>query len=308
MKKFLFRLIFALSVTFIAFSIADFIITKTLRKNNKLDIVFKGNSNHDLIIFGSSKAYNHVNPRIIDSVLHVDSFNLGLDGTPFIHQDFIIKQYLKNNTHPKYIIQIVSNGLFVNRENLFRYTLFSPYMKDKDVYKFTNKYNGFDWVDYYLPLFRYSKGYEDIIKSSFSIFRKYNYKGCYLNTGQMDNSFEKFKKNNPNGITIEMNKSIMSLFENYIKRCKKENITTFLVYPPTYKSAQKYINNRDSIISFYKTLSKKYDIPFWDYSDSTISESKTNFSNSQHMNYIGANKFTKSLALKIKEYESSKKR
>ncbi len=61
----------------------------------------------DVIIQGNSRAVHHIDPKILDSVLYIDSYNLGMDGCSFNLQYARFKIFEKYNKKPKLIIQSV---------------------------------------------------------------------------------------------------------------------------------------------------------------------------------------------------------
>ena len=84
MKKFLYKiLLFTFLVLVCAFGL-DFFLSYRLRQNkNRMyaawNQVYNDSISYDLVINGSSRAWTQYNPVIIDSILGVNSFNLGID-------------------------------------------------------------------------------------------------------------------------------------------------------------------------------------------------------------------------------------
>ena len=87
----------------------DFIVTKGLRKSNSIHYdnfskIFSGSMNADLLINGSSKGYVQFSPKILDSLLLTNSYNISLDGNNFLTQNTLI--YLKG-FHAKKVLEII---------------------------------------------------------------------------------------------------------------------------------------------------------------------------------------------------------
>jgi hypothetical protein len=311
MNKFIANIITFSIIVLSVFYILNIVITTGLRKNDmiiysNLAKLYNGKINADLIINGSSKAYVQVSPKIIDAVLSLNSYNLGLDGNFFILQKLQYELYEKYNKLPKIIIQIVSIETLKKAEGeLYNYMRWAPYIDIGEVCNITKLYKGFSYIDYHLPFFRYS-GYpieiiEGILSSlNIHISASPLYKGYRSHDMPWDRSFDNFKKTNKNGIDISLDKVTCDLFEDYINNCKNNNIMVFLVYPPTYHKFKRYVKNREKLLAYYTKVSLKYNVQFLDFSQDELSKNKKYFYNSQHLNKKGSEIFTQKLAEEIK--------
>ena len=74
--------------------------------------IFNSKINADVLICGSSRAYVHLSPKIIDTILHIKSYNIGMNGTQFLMEYDRFRIYLKHNKKPKYVIQTVDFASF----------------------------------------------------------------------------------------------------------------------------------------------------------------------------------------------------
>ncbi|MRH99173.1 hypothetical protein GH721_01390 [Kriegella sp. EG-1] len=314
MNKFILNIIGFMVLLFVFSKCFDGIITYGLQQSetklfDNLRKINKGEIRSDLIINGSSKALVQIDPIILDSILDINCYNLGLDGTPFIPQKAQYEFYRQKNIKPKIIIQVVSNGTLRSLKSGFKdHIKFAPYLDIPQVNAHMKLIGSFGYLDYHLPLYRYrGKPFETItgILSFFKIkiFKTKHIKGYSPNDRNwIENKNEKkeSKKATINSEVIEKFTSLDSLsidnFESYLDRCKKENIITFLVYPPIYSESFRTIKN----IDYYKKAANNYNAIFLDYSkDSTIANKKLYFYNSQHLNKRGATVFTKKMAKDI---------
>lgn len=314
MYRFLKNIFFLGLIIFCVFYLLDKAISTGLRKSNmvmydNLTKIFNDGIDADLIINGSSKAYVQVNPRIIDSVLQINSFNLGLDGNAFVPQKLVYQLYEENYGAPKAIVQIVSNTtLEVVGENLYNYIKFAPYLDLDKVHKMTEQYQDFSFLDYRLPLLKYSGHPIEAVDGVFGFFNVHFtksplYKGYLPNDIVWDGSFEKFKEANQKGILFELNPIMCKIFEDYVKDCKRKNIAIFLVYPPVFHEFIPYVRNRNQIVEYYTYVSNKYKVPFLDFSQDELSLERKYFYNSQHLNERGSALFTKKLAMRLHDFD-----
>ena len=312
MKKFIINLLIFSIFSFSLLLALDKMVTIGLKNSNapvyeNLTKIHKREINSNLIINGSSKAIVQVSTYIIDSILNVNSYNFGMNGTNFELQNLVNQLYRIHNPNPDYIIQIVSHGTFKLNEDLHEYKRFAPYLNDSLVKQITNKLNGFSFADHHFPFIRYSGFSVEILNGITNYFgvilptdKSFKHNGYIPHNKNWDNSFDSFKEEYPNGQIINIDSSIVSLFNNYIMDCLRDSIGIILIYPPTYHESHKYIKNRGEIISLFESIANKNKIPFLDYSEDSLSYSKKYFYNSQHLNKHGAELFTEKMCADIK--------
>ncbi|BAO75041.1 hypothetical protein WPG_0811 [Winogradskyella sp. PG-2] len=273
----------------------------------KLTKLSNGAINTDLIINGNSKSYVQLSPKIIDSVLDLNSYNLGLDGNDFVIQKMQYDLYEKTNTPPKIIIQTVDFATLRKAEGeLYNYIRFAPYINVNEVATTTKQYEGFSFVDYNLPFFKYSGQPLEVLDGFASSFNVHispaNMEKGYLQKNlTWDGTFDKFKLENKDGINSSIDKSTCDIFEAYIEECNQKNIKLILVYTPVYYEFIPYDLDRQLLFDYLNDISEKYNVPFLDYSDDELTFKKYYFFNSQHLNKEGSELFTKKLSLDIKE-------
>jgi hypothetical protein len=314
MRSFLIKVSCFSSIIILLFGSLELIVTQGLKKSTDSNFVdwnhlFEGKINADIIINGSSKALVQVSTIIIDSLLNVNSYNLGINGHDFYLQNSKYSAYSEYNTPPKLIVQVIGNGTLKKREDLYQLEQFLPYIDNPTINKVTQDYIGLTTFDYYLPFVRYF-GNKKTIKEGFLSFfnasttnnKVSKYKGYRPNELDWDGSFERFIKYSPNGRTIALTDSSIQLFKQFISQQKKKEIPIVLVYPPTYRKSQQYTNNRAEIMALYNSIAQKYNVPLLDYSQEPLTKEKSYFYNSQHLNKKGAEIFSRKLAADLKQY------
>lgn len=265
-----------------------------------------GKINSEIVVYGSSRAWVHINPAIISRILIKTSYNLGMDGHPFPLQYFRHRLLMQRNQKPKLIIQCLDTNSLTKLEDLYNHKQFLPYILwNQEFMDATANYNGFKYLDYKIPLIRYY-GAREILKEINKI--KQNPKsdtprrirGYQGQQTIWNGDFEKAQKKSRN-ITIQLNESTIASFESYLRECQSKKIKVLLVYSPEYIKGQNFIKNRKQVIDLYKKLASKYSIPFYDYSNEPISKQRKNFYNVTHLNKEAAENFTEQLALRIKK-------
>ena len=306
MKTFLKKLIlFLLPLLLIAYGFDSF-LSAILKKSNSFadgeypvwNDLYGGKINSDVVIYGSSRALKHIDPAAISDRLRTTAYNLGVNGHSFKSQYFRHSLLLKYNKKPKIIIQTLDVTSFEKNSDLYNPDQFLPYMLNNKEMK-QAIYNGFHPVDYKLPLIRYYGKKEAIIEICKLLLRPgsnkpmrikgyrprdLNWNNDLMSAQQELGSFE-----------VISDSLIINLFERYLNECNREKIQIIFVYTPEYIEGQKFVINRSDIMALYYQLSKKYDIPFCDYSNDSLSFHKEYFYNSGHLNKVGAELFTAKL-------------
>jgi len=303
MKSFLLKLSLFFSVIALGLYPLDYLISKSLVSSkyyasgeiSTWKDIYAGQIKSDLVIYGSSRAWVHISPKIIDDSLHLNTYNLGVNGHNFKMQYFRHKEFLKYNQKPKHIILSVDIYSFKQQDDLYNYEQFLPFLLyNKDIRNFTSTYNGFSFTDKYVPMMRYF-GKSDVLlallNNIFNFNKESREKGYRGMEREWNDDFDKAKSEN-NNFKMPIDKEVITLFENFIKECKQNNIRLTLVFTPEYIEGQEYVTNRDDIIKIYQDFSKKYHIKFIDYSNSEICMHKQYFYNATHLNKKGSELFT----------------
>ncbi len=314
MKKLFINIFLFLCIIIPPYYLLDHVVTKGLRNTNFangcLNDIYNSRVNADLIIVGSSRAKVHYNPLILDSILHLNSYNIGLKGHRFQLQYPVFNIYMAHNKKPKYVIQNIDPSLLEPREDFFEYEQFIPYANDSIIKKYTKGMKGaFTVPELYMPLFIYNGHTDFIVKGIKSYFhrsvgksKKIVIKGFEPNSEIWDGRFEIFKKQYPNGITIKNSDTIKKEFEDYLAYCKSNDIKVIFVVTPVYYEETKMVNNLPELMALFNQYAKTYNIPMLDYSNIPLCFDKKYFYNSQHLNAMGADLFSLQLARDLKKY------
>jgi len=306
--------VFFLPVIILSYG-ADVFISKNLAKsssgaNPAWKAIFNGKVNSDIVIYGSSRATEHLDPKIFSDSLKHTTYNLAVYAHNFWLQYLRHRLLLKYNPKPKVIIYSLDFATFQKRADLFDPGQFLPYMLDDTlIEKYTKSYKGYTVYDYKIPLVRYygqmryihqaisqftgkapdvpdtAKGYSPSAEQTFTVFAEMAAK--------------------QNGYEIEFDKPSLVLFDQYLRECQKDNIRVIFVYTPEYIDGQHFIRNRAQLFDIIHQFSKKYDIPFYDYTADTMSYKKTYFYNSEHLNKTGSQLFTKKFVGNLKHRDGA---
>ena len=164
MKVFLQRVLLFFLLMAIVAVLADLCVSSGLRKTERghfytMNALMNQRMNADIVILGNSRAAGSYHPVVLDTILHVDSRNLGVSGQPFGISWLRWQLYRRKNISPKLLIvnidydelRIITNGF--EREQYY------PYLSDTLVKPYLDLY-GFSWADKHVPMFRYRGDYK----------------------------------------------------------------------------------------------------------------------------------------------------
>jgi hypothetical protein len=259
--------------------------------------IFSSRIDSDVIISGSSRAWVHIDPRILDSILHVNSYNLGIDGYPF-HMQFI--RYLifeKYNKKPKLIVQNVDFFTLYRRKDPYNKIQFLPYAQE-ELLQQELKIMGVSKFDIYIPILSYQREFlYQGLREFFNIehYSDNRYKG-YRGWEKEWNGFELEQMLLKDSIVSKIEPESIQLFDSFLNHCKRNNIQIILVFTPYYIKATEFTKNKDEVINIYRFFSEKYDIPFLDYSHDSLCYDTLYFYNAMHLNKKGSELFSLKLA------------
>jgi hypothetical protein len=311
MKKFALILLLFFMPIFILAGLGDYYINQSLKKSNhKYFVVWNdlvsGNINSEILIYGTSRARAHINPKVLEDSLKLSTYNLGIDGYTFDMEYCRHELILKENKQPSYIIQTLDYHMLGKIEDLYQYEQFYPYFDNKIVLETIKTYKGLNWWDYHFPLVRYFGSKEEIFNAMNILLRPSHnkgnrYKGFYNFNQSWTKDFEKAVESKKT-IFQKIDKESVILFEKFIVDSKKRNIPIIFVYTPEYIEGQHFVSNRAEIMALYKKIAIQYNIPFIDYSSDPMCFNKDYFYNAEHLNLKGANLFSSKLATDLKKY------
>jgi len=310
MVKFLSRLVIFCTILIIFSLVASYTIDIGLQKTSysyyaEWNDLYKSKINADLLILGSSRARQHFSTRILDSVLNLNSYVIGIEACRFRMINDVFNIYLIHNKKPEYLILSLDGYLLHENCNSYYYQQFLPYLQDTSIQKlYTGYLHEFTVQDYYLPLYKYRGERTQILVGIFEYFgiKQYprdTFKGFGSYNKKWDGTYDQYVNSIKVPIRQEVDSSDVSLLKKFLFFCKANKIKVYMVFSPEYLCGRELIINGDSIRSLYSSLSSDYGASYYNFCDDSISKDKQYFYNSQHLSSLGAELFSKKLALEI---------
>lgn len=254
--------------------------------------------NADLLIMGNSRAWVQYDPAIIDSVLGINSYNLGIDGSPLNRQIVKYNIYRHYQAKPKFIIVNIDCFSLTWRDGYEREQFF-PYLWDAYTRNEIMKIEPFSWMEKYIPLYRYItyNGIYNILKESWVDDELYKgYRGW--DAVWDGTSFEEI-----NEITFNVDDRTLEMFNDFLSECKAEGIQVVFCYAPIYSGVLEKMSNVQDMYDTYQEIAECHNISILDYTNSFPCGNTTYFYNAMHLNKYGAELFSRQLALDLKKME-----
>lgn len=312
MKKFLFYIFRFAFVIILLFSLITFITDKGLKRSEYGNLkewsdIFDKNIHANIVIQGSSRAWVQFNTYILDSVLNADTYNMGMDGTPFDVQYVKYKCYVENNEYPEVILQNVDWDTMDKNTPVFQKYQFLPFLNNHnfDEQLLSNKI--IPYKDVYLPFLKYA-GEPKAVQVGISEYFGFQHYASEKHKGFMsvegnwkESDFEKRK--NGGKVHWEKNPEVEKLFIKFLQDCQSKKIKVVLVFAPYYHELDNIIIDMTGLKTYYRNIAKEYNVEFLDYSSDPVSFDKKYFYNASHLNKTGAEIFTLKLANKLKDMQ-----
>lgn len=255
-------------------------------RNNHINI----HSNEDILVFGSSRAIDHYNPKVFEDNLNMTMYNCGQDATGIILYYTQLK-FIKERYTPKVIIyDIYLPDISTSYDYVTFLKVLKPYLgKDKIVdeafalYDTTSKYKKLS------KMYCYNSSFMDLL---FDNIRKTDwfYKGFYqIMTGEIKD--DKAINNNTERIVYDQKK--INLFKNFIRE-NSHDIKFIFTISPKYKATS------DKIFEPIISLCRKQNIPVLNhYCDKRFCDNPRLFANPTHMNHKGADLYSEIITHEI---------
>ncbi len=312
MKKFLIKISIFSLFAILLFLPLDLVISEKLSINTwhafgetaAWNNVIEGEIDADLYIYGSSRAWHHVDPAIIEEELGLTAYNFGVDGHNFDIQNLRHQLLMRYNRKPEYIIYSLDCFTLRKRPNLYLRDQFLPFMlKYRELMPVMLTFNGFHWTDFYVPLLRYHERRQalSVIAKHWNSkeFPKRRTKGFKYNP-EKELEIKEDDKRTPYG--IPQIDEVVDMFEAFLTECEEEGIQVIMIYSPEFHLHQKQVWNRKEIMANFRRISEAYNIPFIDYSDNPICQDTKYFFDNLHLNKRGAETFSRQLAADLEPY------
>lgn len=262
--------------------------------------------NADVLVMGSSRARVQISPLILDSVLRLNTYVIGQDGTGVDVHMTKYGIYREQNKAPRILVQVLDLNTFQRRDTLVGHQQFMPYLSHPGIMELTRHKRGFSILTYHVPFARYFGDWNSIRIGILEaaglrhyVFPRY-YKGYEPRYQTWNEAEDDQIKLNRDPADRFFDSSLVRQFKSFVARRQEEGIKVVLVYPPHYKDMKIKIAEYQAIFDSLYSLSRQCRAPFLNYAEDSMSLRRSNFYNSTHMNAVASAAFSQQLALSLK--------
>ncbi|MFS4491335.1 hypothetical protein [Maribacter sp. 2308TA10-17] len=298
MKKIILRLILGLVII----TLLDFVIGSTLKHFYfKQDSGFQYRTTHSLnyaedkiMIFGSSRANHHYDPKVFESKLKMSSYNTGRDGTYFFYQTALLKTILKRH-QPKVIVYDFFGSFEYSQSDYDRLASLLPYYEEHEEIQEVLELKGpFEKFKTFSKIYPYNSLLFNIIMGNMEFNKEKNsdFQGYVPLSEVWNNPIQPLKI--ANAYKFDSNK--LKAFQEFIALCKRNEIKLFVVVSPVF-----YEYESDVSITTCQKICLEQNIPFYDFTKNDEFLKKPEwYADVLHLNQNGAKEFSGILADSLK--------
>lgn len=252
-------------------------------------------SNEDILIFGSSRASHHYDPRIFQDSLGMSCFNCGYDGNGIL-LNYCNFSRITNRYIPKYIVYDVCAGFdYLVGDNITYLKRLRPFYTRENVVKnLICEIDKKERLKCRSSFYRYNSLAVSIILNYFVNNRFELINGYYPLKGTM------LKEPEEHSYDKDPFKCLDSLKIKYLSKfiddCRQKDITLVFCISPYYKRSD--LKEYDPLFD----IAVRNNIPVLDYStEQAICNDPSLFSDGTHLNEAGAEKYSRTVVSDIKD-------
>lgn len=290
MKKFLIHSVVFAAILWVFAIIADIYVSNNLRhsKEHKYAAwngIYNDTTYYDLVINGSSRAWVQYDPHILDSILHLNTYNFGIDGSAINRQIIKYHKYCELHGQPKYLLQNIDIFTMARTFGYEREQFFPYFFYDKDLLLKADKYEHFTLLEKYIPYYRYIG--IDLYDWDAGLYKGY----C----GQ-DKAWDGSMFSQMDTVQVSSDSSMLRLFDDFLTEQAHLGTRVILVYSPIYHGVIDKCPDTGKMYTMYDSLAIKHHLSILNYIEMPLCYDTAYFYNATHLNRQGAEIFTTRLA------------
>lgn len=290
MKKFLIHSVVFAAILWVFAIIADIYVSNNLRHSKERKYaawngIYNDTTYYDLVINGSSRAWVQYDPHILDSILHLNTYNFGIDGSAINRQIIKYHKYCELHGQPKYLLQNIDIFTMARTFGYEREQFFPYFFYDKDLLHKADKYEHFTLLEKYIPYYRYIG--IDLHDWDAGLYKGY----C----GQ-DKAWDGSMFSQMDTVQVSSDSSMLRLFDDFLTEQAHLGTRVILVYSPIYHGVIDKCPDTGKMYAMYNSLAIKHHLSILNYIEMPLCYDTAYFYNATHLNRQGAEIFTARLA------------
>ena len=283
----------------------------------KMDYIDTCVNRSDVVFLGSSRTLRHINPRIIDSIDGVNSYNLGSEGEKMAEIRMMLGMMLERGWMPRLLVINVDYYSMEVSKPVFSFVELLTYAeRDPVVYKSMAEVQDVYACRWKYPFYRLQRltnindGFKvlGLFYSRDALKRKMGeretkgpglpaYKG-------FEPVSEPYAETYMNPFKEVLEQKGLDLLQDVIDTCKERGIKIVLVTAPMYKDYKQVFLNCHEILARVGQLAARDHVPYYNMLDDSLSQHKEYFFNFVHLNERGADLYSIKLANLLQETDT----
>lgn len=292
MRQFLLKAFVFFVAGWVIFSGLDRMLSGCFQKTNYKAIEYwsylvKEGIDADMVFLGSSRVLNHFAPYVLDSVLSLNSYNLGIAGAHFDDMLARYRLYREKNKPPKVVLIGIDYFSLLDGVDRDKYQ-FYPWFHDRSFRKAVFRVTRFSLQERFLPLFRYNGVWMQVIsgRGDWSLEKGF----LALDKSSRGDDLEDYS------FWFRIDSEVENAFRELLDLIASDGAKTIFVQPPLHESALRKRRNPVEMKEYYDSVSLSRGIAIIDHEHFSFSGDTSFFVDALHMNRCGAEVFTDSLA------------
>jgi len=276
---------------------------------DKMEYLYNGGGRHDMLFMGSSRVLRHIDPRVMDSICHVDSYNLGVEGMLITELRMMLRVCIRKGKAPRVLVLNVDPSSLQTEQAYYDFTALMDYAaRDTVVYNAMAAVQDLYKHRWKYPVYRLQKYFaiNDGFKADvfFEGTEKFHRRMETLwDNASLAPYYKGFRPRCTgyrDGITppfhVPWQEKGFELLRDIIHTCREHGIRLVLVTAPMYKGYDRIFLNADSLAGRIESLANEENVPYFNMIRDSLSMDKQNFINPDHFNCRGAKLYSVELA------------
>ena len=260
-------------------------------KTHRLNELLAGHTPYNVIYLGSSRTHTTIDPGIIDSLLHIRSFNAGVEGGRMPELEMMLNAYLQNHPPPQYLVLTVDADFIAHGKATIFYPIqYFDYAQNKAVKKVLEA-DGYHMGLYQRLPFLQVASWDDMTRS-YALkgwSGKTDIDGAYDRQGYLSNGSVSLADPVVPKTLIDTDgfSRAKSSFLNIISTCRQSSIGLIFTYAPQYNPGD--TSGIEGLVTYRyaDSLSRAENIPFLKHQLLPMCSDRLLFANVGHVNQAG---------------------
>ena len=270
--------------------------------NRGRTLVTTAGGDYDYVVLGSSAAANAIDFDALEQQLDASVFPLALAGTAYPEQHLALDLFLSRNQVTTLIFQVDNWGLADGTYSYpFHEYFYLPYLDDPVVERNLREYYGRQrmWCWKWIPMYMYSDFNLHIgLQGAAKLLRKSRPVEFVdgVDGDQMDAQTLARIRQAEDAHRLDWNETRKAYFERILQLARQCDLRVIMILAPTFTGFDAAESNADEFVTYYTTVARESDVPFFVCRDQTLRNDPGNYIDGAHLNRRGAKRYTRLLA------------